>query len=164
MVPSQVSFGTVFAMGIPFKDDPKVSHIVIVTARHVLEGIDGDSATLLLRRRSPEGTYTTFPFALPIRKSGEALYVGHATADVAAMYADIPDEVPMSGLSPESLVTDKGLEDIEFHPGDEAYILGFPAMVSTEGGFPILRAGRNCVVSTHTNDRSKTVGLRCSRI
>jgi hypothetical protein len=45
-------------------------------------------------------------------------------------------------LSPDFLVTDKSLEDIEFHPGDEAYILGFPAMVSTQGGFPILRTGR----------------------
>src|ERR1022692_431674 len=47
----------------------------------------------------------------------------------------------MTGLSPDTLVTDKSLEDIEFHPGDEAFILGFPAMVSTEGGFPILRTG-----------------------
>jgi hypothetical protein len=58
------------------------------------------------------------------------------------MYGDIPDEVPMTGLSPEMLVTDKQLEDIEFHPGDEAHILGFPAMLGTEGGFPILRVGR----------------------
>jgi hypothetical protein len=58
------------------------------------------------------------------------------------MYADIPDEVPMTGLSPDTLVTDKVLEDIQFHPGDEAHILGFPAMVGTDGGFPILRSGR----------------------
>jgi hypothetical protein len=141
-VPNQISFGTVFLMGMPYKDDPKVAHIVVVSAAHVFEGIDGDTATLLLRRRSTEGKYTTFPYQFPIRKDGKPLYVRHPTADVAAMYADIPDEVPMTGLSPESLVTNKGLEDIEFHPGDEAYILGFPAMVSTEGGFPILRVGR----------------------
>jgi hypothetical protein len=58
------------------------------------------------------------------------------------MYGNFPDEVPMTGLSPDYLVTDKSLEEIEFHPGDEAYILGFPAAVSTEGGFPILRTGR----------------------
>jgi hypothetical protein len=141
-LPNQTSFGTVFIMGVPYKDDPKVAHIVVVTAAHVFEGIDGDSATLLLRRRSTEGTYTTFLYQFPIRKNGQPLYVRHPTAYVAAMYGDIPDEVPMSGLSPEMLVTDKSLEDIEFHPGDEAYILGFPAMVSTEGGFPILRVGR----------------------
>jgi hypothetical protein len=140
--PNHISFGTVFIMGVPYKDDPKVAHIVVVTAAHVFEGIDGDFATLLLRRRTSEGTYTTFPYQFPIRRNGQPLYVRHPTADVAAMYGDIPDEVPMTGLSPESLVTDKALEDIEFHPGDEAYILGFPAAVSTEGGFPFLRTGR----------------------
>jgi hypothetical protein len=141
-VPNRISFGTVFLMGIPYKDDPKIAHIVVVTAAHVFEGISGDTATLQLRRRNAEGTYATFPYQFPIRKNGQPLYVRHPTADVAAMYGDIPDEVPMTGLSPDSLVTDKSLEEIEFHPGDEAHILGFPAMVGTEGGFPIMRVGR----------------------
>jgi|SRR5579871_586924 len=139
---NEISFGTVFAMGIPFKDDPKAAHIVFVTAAHVFEGIAGDKATLQLRRKKPDGTYEAFGFEFPIRKDGNPLYVRHPTADVAAMFGDIPDEVPMTGLSPDFLVTDKSLGEIEFHPGDEADILGFPAMVSTEGGFPVLRTGR----------------------
>jgi hypothetical protein len=142
MVPKQISFGTVFVMGLPYKDNPKIAHIVVVTAAHVFEGISGDNATLQLRRKNADGTYTTFGYQFPIRKDGKPLYVRHASADVAAMYGDIPDEVPMTGLSPDFLVTDKSLEDIEFHPGDDAQILGFPAMVSTDGGFPILRTGR----------------------
>lgn len=139
-VPNKISFGTVFLLGIPYKDDPKIAHIVVVTAAHVLEGISGDTATLQLRRRSAEGPYETFPYQIPIRKNGAPLYVRHPMADVAAMYGDIPDEVPMTGLSSE--VTDKRLEEIEFHPGDEAHILGFPAMIGTQGGFPIMRVGR----------------------
>jgi hypothetical protein len=141
-VPNQISFGTVFVMGMPYRDNPKLAHIVIVTAKHVFEGINGDNATLHLRRKNADGTYAAFGYQLPIKKDGKPLFVQHPTADVAAMYADIPDEVPMSGLPPDILVTDKGLEEIEFHPGDEAQILGFPAMVSTEGGFPFLRTGR----------------------
>jgi hypothetical protein len=141
-VPNQISFGTVFVMGIPYKDNPKLAHIVVVTAAHVFEGINGDNATLQLRRKNPDGTYAAFGYQFPIRKDGNPLYVRHATADVAAMYTDIPDEVPMTGLSPDFLVTDKSLDEIEFHPGDEAQILGFPAMVSTDGGFPFLRTGR----------------------
>jgi hypothetical protein len=141
-VPNQISFGTVFVMGVPYKDDPKIAHIVIVTAAHVFEGIDGDNATLQLRRKGADGTYATFGYQFPIRKDGRPLYVKHPAADVAAMYGDIPDDVPMTSLSPDALVTDQSLEEIEFHPGDEAYILGFPAAVSTEGGFPILRTGR----------------------
>ena len=95
-----------------------------------------------LRRKNADGTYAAFGYQLPIRKDGSPLYVRHATADVVAMYADIPDEVPMTGLSPDSLVTNQSLDEIDFHPGDEAQILGFPAMVSTDGGFPFLRTGR----------------------
>jgi hypothetical protein len=141
-VPNQISFGTVFVMGLPFKTNPNMAHIVVVTAAHVFEGISGDNATLQLRRTNADGTYATFGYQFPIRKDGKPLYVRHPAADVAAMYGDIPDEVPMTGLPPDALATDKSLEDIEFHPGDEAFILGFPAMVSTEGGFPLLRTGR----------------------
>ena len=137
----RISFGTVFVMGVPYKDNPKIAHIVLVTAAHVLEGIAGDNASLQLRRKSDDGTYTVFGYQLPIRKVGQPLYVKHPTADVAAMYADLPDEVPMTGLAPDVLATDKSLEDVEVHPGDEAFILGFPAAASTPGGFPILRVG-----------------------
>lgn len=140
-VPGQTSFGTVFAMGIPSAGDPKIAQIVLVTAAHVFENIIGDNATLLVRRKNADGTYVAFGYQLPLRKGGKPLYVRHATADVAAMYGDIPDEVPMTSLPPNFLVTDKTLEDLEIHPGDEAFILGFPAMVATEGGFPILRTG-----------------------
>lgn len=128
-VPGQLSFGTVFIMGVPYKDNPKIAHIVLVTAAHVLEGIAGDNAVLQLRRRNDDGTYTAFPYQLPIRKNDQPLYVRHQTADVVAMYADLPDEVPMTGLPPDALVTDKTLEDIEIHPGDDAFVLGFPLAV-----------------------------------
>lgn len=136
-----ITFGTIFVMGIPYKDNPKIAHIVIVTAAHVLEEIAGDNASLLLRRKNNDGTYSPFAYQLRIRQNSQPLYVRHPTADVAAMYADVPDEVPMTGLSPDFLVTDKTLEDIEVHPGDDAYVLGFPLAASAPGGFPILRVG-----------------------
>jgi hypothetical protein len=139
--PGQLSFGTVFVMGIPQKDRPKVAQIIMVSAAHVFESIGGDTATLQLRRKNIDGTYVTFGHQIAIRKEGHPLYVRHPTADVAVMYGDLPDEVPMSGLPPDFLVTDKSLEELEVHPGDEAFILGFPAAVSTPGGFPVLRVG-----------------------
>jgi hypothetical protein len=141
-VQNEISFGPVFIMGIPQKSNPKLAHIVMVTAAHVFEGISGDIAMLQLRRPGPNGTYAPLSFQLPIRRDGKPLYVKHSVADVVAMYANIPDVVPLTGLPPDALLTDKTREDIEFHPGDEAFILGFPAMVSIEGGFPILRTGR----------------------
>lgn len=140
-IQNSLTFGTVFAMGIPYKDNPKIAHIVLVTAAHVLEEIADDNASLVLRRKNSDGTYSAFSYQLRIRQNGEPLYVRHRTADVAAMYADLPDEVPMTGLSPDALVTDQRLEDIEVHPGDDAFVLGFPLAVSAPGGFPILRVG-----------------------
>ena len=136
----QSSFGTVFVMGRPHDDDPKIEDIVIVTAAHVLDEIAGDTATLILRRPAPDGTYTSYPFTLPIRERNP-LYIKHSSADVAVMYADLPNDVPMSGVPPALLADDKRLADIEVHPGDEVFVLGFPLAAQGPGGFPILRSG-----------------------
>ena len=139
--PGKRAIGTAFIIGVPHKDEPKVANIVIVTAAHVLEDIDGDKAVLLLRRKGDDGAYIPLPFEFSIRDNGRPLYVKHTTADVVAMYADLPDEVPITGLPPDALVTDKGLEEIDLHPGDEAFVLGFPLGVSSAGAFPLLRVG-----------------------
>jgi hypothetical protein len=137
----QISFGTVFVMGIPTKNNAKIAHFALVTAAHVLDGITGDNAFLQLRRKSDDGTYATFKYQLPIRKAGRPIYLKHPTADVAVMYADLPNDVPVTGLPPDMLMTDKTLQEIEVHPGDDAFVLGFPLAISAPGGFPILRVG-----------------------
>jgi hypothetical protein len=71
------------------------------------------------------------------------------------MYADLPDEVPITGLPPDALVTDKTLKDLEVHPGDEAFVLGFPLNVATAGGFPLLRVGH---IMSYPLTPMKTVG------
>ena len=139
--PKRTSFGTVFVMSVPLPDDPKSGRIVLVTAAHVLDDIQGDTATLLVRRPKVDGSYVAFPFDVPIRSQGSPLYVKHKEADVAAMYAALPDEVPLSGLTAAFLTDDKILEEIEIHPGDEAFVDGFPLAATGPGGFPILRTG-----------------------
>src|SRR5258708_38836132 len=58
--PTKISFGTIFILGIPLKDDPKHAYSVLVTAAHVLDDIGADNATLLMRRRGSPGTYSAF--------------------------------------------------------------------------------------------------------
>jgi S1-C subfamily serine protease len=154
-VPNAAATGTVFIIGVPRKSEPKIASIVLVTAAHVLEDIAGDKATLLLRRKNDDGTYRPLPFELAIRDHGRPLYVKHATADVVALYADLPDEVPISGLPPDALMTDKNLEDIDVHPGDEAFVLGFPLAVSGPGAFPLLRVGH---IMSYPLTPMKTIG------
>ena len=138
----KTAFGTVFILGTPLKSDPKRAAYTLVTAAHVLDDIGGNIAVVLMRTRTKEGTYRTFGYNLPIRNAGQPLYVEHATEDVAAMYIDMPDNVPLSLLGADFLADDARLTDIELHPGDEAFCLGFPLATSTPGGFPILRTGR----------------------
>jgi S1-C subfamily serine protease len=138
--PNMTSFGTVFILGIPHKDDPKISTMVLVTAAHVLDDIGADEATLTVRRKNGDGTYTAFNQPIQIRDRGKPLYVKHRNADVAAMYAYLDTNVPISALPLNFLADDKQLEDNELHPGDEVFCLGFPLAAFGTGGFPILRS------------------------
>jgi hypothetical protein len=140
--PGKISFGTVFFLGLPLKNDPLHSYNIMVTAGHVLDGISGDTATLMVRKRNGDGTYAAFPFQLKIRDNGTPLYLKHDSADVAVMYAALPPEAEPLLVPITYLVNDKTIEDIELHPGDEAFCLGFPLLASGPGGFPILRGGR----------------------
>src|SRR5581483_413921 len=141
--PENTSFGTVFFIGMPIKGDDQNASAVLVTAAHVLDGIGGDIATLLLRRKPKDGPYVPFPYTFKIRTNGSPLYVKHESADVAVMYMALPSgKLPISVLTPNYLADDKRIEELEIHPGDEVFCLGFPLSAHGPGGFPFLRAGR----------------------
>jgi hypothetical protein len=73
---SGTSVGTIFILGRALKADPKRFAFVLVTASHVLDGINGPTATLLLRKKNKDGTYTPILFDIPIRdKSGNDLFL-----------------------------------------------------------------------------------------
>ena len=139
-VPGATTSGTVFVLGIPSKANPQIAHLVMVTAAHVLGGIDGPTATLRVRRRRTDGTYQAFDVPLRIRENKQPLYVQHQHADVAAMYVKLPDVVPISLISISALADDALLNSIHIHPGDEVFCLGFPLGATGPGGFPILRS------------------------
>lgn len=138
------SIGTVFLLGKPSKTQPKRSFYVLVTAAHVLEDIYGDDATILLRIKQVDGSYTKVPFNIKIRNNGQPVYVRNKKADVAAMYISIPSELSDLPLVPTTnLAGDKEFEKYEMHPGDELLCLGYPLIVeANDAGFPILRSGK----------------------
>ncbi len=137
----QQTFGSIFAMALPKEGSTNEGTLILVTAAHVLNEIGGDDATVVVRRKNVDGIYQAFDAKI-IRKNGVPLFVTHPTADVAVMYGDLPNDVPMTGIVPAMLATDDRLDDIEVHPGDEIEVLGFPLAASAPGGFPILRSAR----------------------
>src|SRR5215510_8516286 len=52
--PGSISFGTGFFMAKPIPESTKFQY-VLITAKHVLEGIQADTATLNLRRKTNDG-------------------------------------------------------------------------------------------------------------
>jgi hypothetical protein len=139
--PNQTSFGTALIMGVPKERAEAVGFAVLITAAHVLEDIGGDTASLLVRHVNADGNYTAYPYNIQIRDGGRTLYVKHPDADIAAMYVSLPADVPITGLAPDFLADDQRLRDIELHPGDEIFCLGFPLAAAAPGAFPILRTG-----------------------
>jgi len=138
----KLSIGTVFFVGKPSKDGSR-SYYVLVTAKHVLDDIAGDDATIFLREPLSDKSFRRFPHTFKIRDKGVALYTTHPTADVAVMYFQMPIRDPFVGLDQGFLVPDERIAELELHPGDELICLGYPnGVAANDVGFPILRSGR----------------------
>lgn len=141
-IQDEKSFGTVFIMGEPIPGQPGKGSYVLITAAHVLDDMKGDAAVLFLRKRVGT-TYVKIPYSIKIRNNGIPLWVRHPQVDVAAMRTALPQDADIQIFSTDLLATDKMLEELEIHPGDELLVLGFPyGAEANEAGFPVLRSGR----------------------
>lgn len=142
--PGQKIIGTVFVMGVPLTSPPGKARFVLVTAAHVLEGMQGDFAILHLRRKVDVGTnlWVEVLSPLQIRTNGQPVWKKNPDADVAAMYISMPTGTEVRPITPAMLADDKMLSDFDIHSGDEVKCLGFPlGVTSNAAGFPILRSG-----------------------
>lgn len=140
---NKISFGTAFVVARPLPTDPGRGYGVMVTAAHVLDGIAGDEAILLLREKQADNTFKAHPFHLKIRNEGKDLFVRHQDADVAAMYISFPEVAKFSPVTVNLFANDDIIKEYEIHPGDELFCLGFPLYRSAnDAGFPILRSGK----------------------
>jgi len=139
-VTAGTSIGTVFFMSKPTKVDPTRGYNVLITAAHVLDDVKGEDASLMLRRKNLDGTYSPVPYPIKLRKNGKNLYVKHPDADVAAMYLGLPADLPLSFLPLDYLADDVRLLDLEIHPGDDLLCLGFPLALDFNT-FPVIRSG-----------------------
>jgi hypothetical protein len=139
----KISVGTVFFVGRPLKNSPSRASYVMVTAAHVLQDINGEEAILWLRRKKADGTFEGLEHRLRIRSKGVPLWTQPAGADVAVMYAPLPNDAHVALLSKDLLATDQMVIQYEVHPGDELLSLGFPfGLAANDAGFPILRSGK----------------------
>jgi len=157
----QPTIGTVFIMGRPFPnqavDKPQKARYVLITAAHVLDEMQGDTALLHLRRKSDDDSWVRFPFPISIRGNGQPLWKKNPNADVAAMYIRLPNEISIPLVTTDLLADDKALSEFEIHPGDELECLGYPlGMEANDAGFPILRSGKISSYPLLPTEKTKT--------
>jgi S1-C subfamily serine protease len=139
--PGSVSLGTVFFMAKPVPDSKRF-RFVMITARHVLESMEGDTATLNLRRRT-DTSWRRARYPIKIRDAGQPLWTELDDVDVAVMYVNVPDGIQMPIISTSLLADDEMLSQFEVNPGEELSCLGYPfGAESNAAGFAVLRSGR----------------------
>ena len=118
--------------------------LVFVTAAHILENIQGQTAVITFRRQVNNTLWVPLDITAQIRRGDTPLWVQHPSADVAVAYLSLPPRTRLhfDGLSTRFLASDKTLLDLKIHPGDTLFTLGFPVGYSYgQGIFPILRSG-----------------------
>ena len=117
--------------------------IVLVTAKHVFEGIVGDKATIGYRTQQADGEWRFTPQQIDIRESGRELWTDHPSRDVAVISVQAPPVFAKAAIPLSWLADDKAFTKYHLAPGDEMMALGFPQGLSANSaGFPILRSGR----------------------
>jgi len=140
------SLGTCFMVLVPSTNWHGLNYAILVTAKHVLASTTGTNATIYLRPKNGN-TFARKSFNVVLNSNGTNLWIGHPTADVAALC------IPPSSSDAEffqhsfpslnDLADDNFIRERKVHPGDEVRVLGYPlGQESSLAGFPILRSGR----------------------
>ncbi len=140
--------GTAFLINRFAPADEKQKELLLVTAAHAFEKMDGDKATLLLRKQHADGEWSRAPLELTIRQGEKELWHRHPKHDVAVM--TLPKSIPAETPSlPLDALADS--EDWQAHPPEPGSLIrcvGFPHAAHFKPnptGFPLTRLG--CVAS-----------------
>ena len=156
------SVGTGFILLEPVGTNSSTGAFVLVTANHVLAGMQTTNATLWLRSKN-SNAYERLAWEIPIRANGTNLWTSHPTADVAAMRIRMPLDAVIGRMATTVLADDIFLENFRIHPGDEVRVLGFPyGYEANNVGFPVLRSGRiaSFPLTPTTNHQTMLIDFR----
>jgi len=137
------SVGTGFIVGRPSATNPQQFFYTLVTANHVLAGVQGDAIILVLRRLNATGDWERIELSLQIRNGGKDLWKKHPDVDLAALFVRLPKHVVRTVIPLSLMLSDKEIAEFEIGPGTELLCLGYPfGAESNPEGFPVLRSGK----------------------
>lgn len=133
--------GSAFLVNAP--DDAGRPRTVLVTARHLVDSMPGDTARIGLRFQNPDGSWRLRWTPVAVRAGGKPAWTAHPQRDVAVMSLQVPPEIAQAAIPLDWLAKTDTFDTQDIGPGDEMVTLGYPGGYSANKlGFPILRAGR----------------------
>jgi hypothetical protein len=136
--------GTAFVLRRANADQQKADDLLLVTAAHAFEQMDGDQAKLVLRKQDSNGDWSAAPIDIAIRREGKPLWQKHPEQDVAVLRLELKDSPPVNSLDMNLLATADDWQVSTPEPGTELRCVGFPHAAQfkpSEAGFPLTRLG-----------------------
>lgn len=116
--------------------------IVLVTAAHVLDGIPGPEARLVLRSRDATGGLARMETPVPLRREGRPLFQKLNGVDVAALPVTLPNGAHARPFPLENILDGEEKSPRILRLGKDAWIPSYPAKAEANtAGQPVLRRG-----------------------
>lgn len=140
--------GTAFVINRAAKADEGAQELLLVTAAHAFAKMDGEEATLVLRKRTADGTWEAAPTKIRIRQDGKPAWHKHPKQDVAVLTLTAPNNATIDSLPLDSLATAEDWKTDPPQPGWLVRCVGFPHAAQfkpSAAGFPLTRLG--CIAS-----------------
>ncbi|MFO0902833.1 MAG: serine protease [Pirellulales bacterium] len=136
------STATGFLVRLPDGVATQPRECALVTAQHVLEQVQGETAILVLRKRDADGGYARRDTTVSVRTKENPLWSRHPKQDVAVMKFVLPEDAANEPLPYETLAGDAELAKSPVPVGGRLLAMGFPTRFETHGaGFPVTRQG-----------------------
>ena len=121
--------------------------LYLVTAAHVFEGTKGETAIVVLRRGTDDGSFQRHDHTITVRRDGKPLWVRHATEDIAVLRLSEPPPVPVKALPMASLADESRLTAAGLHICSPLFVLTYPQRFeANDAGFAVARQG---IIASH---------------
>lgn len=122
-------------------------NLYLVTAAHVLERTQGDTAIIVLRELRDDGSYKRRDLVISVRREDKALWTRHPVQDIAVLRLTQPMPVPAASLPLASIADEARLEKAGLHICSGLYLLTYPQRFeANDAGFAIARQG---IIASH---------------
>ncbi len=140
--------GTGFIVSRPSSADQEGKELLLVTTAHTFEKMDGNRASIVLRKLGTNGEWMASPTELVIREAEKPLWHKHPKYDVAVMRLTTQKGADPYSVPLTTLANAKDWQGSQLEPGSFIRCIGFPHAAQfkpSKAGFPMTRLG--CIAS-----------------